>query len=601
MSEQAERPSENVAWLTRLFLLQAVLVASLEVCRHYGLAPLDYLAVRMWVVANRNLSLLLVALLQVLLILVGRRFMLFWHNEVKARLTGTYFTPESHAFPLLKFELLPALAATPKGVTFVGQRMKRSPIGWKSTPEYLTDKQRSMHTHVLGKTGSGKTASVLWPLVLQDALAGRGVLVIDAKGSDENVKVMKAIAAAAGRLSSLRVFSLPALNNETIFSHSYNMLHVAPRTSTSRGGDVDATAERVFSVLQLGDNVYYNTQAQQMFRSLCRLLHGMLDATGNGLPFVIGDVAVVCKGINGVGGYKAALDYCLEHSTAKTAAQEIENHIARLGNDANKCFSGLVGALDSFLSPILNAYAPDIVFEDVLQQNLLVYAQLPANLFKLQAPALGRVILQDVQQEGSLRQIHRSARNQTPFSVVVDEFYNFADLSVVDSLNKLRDANLLYTLAHQSIADLELVDENFAVAVWDNTRTKFILAQDNPELCEKVAKSIGTHQVVEKTVRAQQGALFTSLQTGDASTKLVETFRLHPNAIKQLAQHGQGYCYFGQQIVPLSFSMLPKEFSLDAALPRQSQTGVPGLRLAERFLQSDTQSPPHQPTGSSPL
>jgi hypothetical protein len=37
----------------------------------------------------------------------------------------------------------------------------------------------------------------------------------------------------------------------------------------------------------------------------------------------------------------------------------------------------------------------------------------------------------------------------------VDEFYNFADLSIVDSLNKLRDANLEYTLAHQSLVGVQ--------------------------------------------------------------------------------------------------------------------------------------------------
>ena len=36
-----------------------------------------------------------------------------------------------------------------------------------------------------------------------------------------------------------------------------------------------------------------------------------------------------------------------------------------------------------------------------------------------------------------------------------------------------------------------------------------ILNQDNPELCEKVSKSLGTHQIVERTVRKQQGAVFT--------------------------------------------------------------------------------------------
>jgi hypothetical protein len=139
-------------------------------------------------------------------------------------------------------------------------------------------------------------------------------------------------------------------------------------------------------------------------------------------------------------------------------------------------------------------------------------------------------------------------------------------------------------LAHQSIADLELESKEFATAVWDNTRTKVILNQDNPQLCEAVSKSIGTQQVIERTVRRQQGALFTSLSTGDASSKLVETFKLHPNAIKALAPFGQGYCYFGgDNLAALAFGMLPQVVA-DFSLPSRSQADVLGLRLEERFL-----------------
>ncbi|MGQ0506198.1 MAG: TraM recognition domain-containing protein [Myxococcaceae bacterium] len=233
----------------------------------------------------------------------------------------------------------------------------------------------------------------------------------------------------------------------------------------------------------------------------------------------------------------------------------------------------------------MNAYEPDIVFERVLQQNEIVYVQLPANLFKIQAPAMGKVMLMDVQQEGSLRQVFRRERNQTPFAVTVDEFYNFADESIIDSLNKLRDANLEYTLAHQSIADLELVSKEFATAVWDNTRTKDILNQDNPELCEKLAKSIGTRQIVEKTVRQQQGALFTSLTTGDASTKLVEAYNLHPNAIKSLARCGQGFLFNDEGLQAVSYGMLPAALSTDYPLPRNRPRSTAGLRLYETFIE----------------
>ena len=603
--ESTGRPAQVWPWPVRLLMLGVVGVGGLELSLWvmgggYGsssqqlslrgfLAPVlsRYLPLRGWVLTHPVLAALAGGLAAVVAVLGTRWWLLLWHNEVKARLTGTYFTPDVAGFPAHEVPLLDEVKHRAQGTTFLGLEARRGWLGWRWRPYVVTEKQRSMHMHVLGKTGSGKSLSVLFPMALQDALDGKGLLVMDAKGSDENVRIMKAIAALSGREKELKVFALPAWNNASVFSHTYNMLYVRPagtRGPDDAGGDVGAVAERVFAVLPLGDNEYYNTQAQVVFVNICRVLHGMRDAAGRGLVFTMRDVAVALKGIGADGGYAAALQHCLAHSANREAAREVENQVSRLGRDVHKTFSGVVGAVDKFLSPIANAYAPDIIFEDVLETNGLVYVQLPGNLFKLQAPAMGKVMLQDVQQEGSLRQVFRASRNQRTFSVLVDEFYNFADLSIVDSLNKLRDANLHYTLAHQSIADLELVSKEFATAVWDNTRTKVILNQDNPQLCEAVSKSIGTQQVIERTVRRQQGALFTSLSTGDASSKLVETFKLHPNAIKALAPYGQGYCYFGgDNLAALAFGMLP-QVAADFSLPARSQAEAPGLRLEERFL-----------------
>ena len=55
----------------------------------------------------------------------------------------------------------------------------------------------------------------------------------------------------------------------------------------------------------------------------------------------------------------------------------------------------------------------------------------------------------------------------------------------------MADAHVEYTLLHQSIADLELVSKEFAQAVLDNTRTTDVLALDNPDLCERLARSLG--------------------------------------------------------------------------------------------------------------
>lgn len=528
------------------------------------------------------------ALLVAAVVLVTRATLLLWHNHLVARVTGSHLSSKDTRFPMCQVDVLAEIARRPPQSLFVGLRPRRTLLGWRHGPVYISQRQKTMHRHVVGKTGSGKTASILWPAVLQDALDGKGILVMDAKGSDENIRVVKAIAQLAGRAHQLRVFSLPAWNQPHLASHTYNMVHVRPRGPGDPGGDPVATAERVFAGLtpELGDNQYYNTQARIMFDNLCRLLHGIVDEQGRGLPFTVRDLAVCLKGIGGAEGqgWLEALNFCRQRSLDQEAAREITSQLARLNHDVQKVFSGIIGALDKFQSPLVNAYDPDLVFEEALQENLIVYAQLPANLFPIQAKAMGRIMLLDVQQEGSLRQVFRQSRNQTPFSVNVDEFYTFADVSVVDSLNKLRDANLEYTLAHQSIADLELVSKEFAVAVWDNTRTKDILNQDNPELCEKLAKSVGTHQEIELTVRRQQGALMTQLVTGDASSKLVEAYRLHPNAIKGLARCGQGYLYNDEGIRPVVYGMLPQELAVDLQLPSREQNDARGLRLYERFI-----------------
>lgn len=551
--------------------------------RTFGSLLTSFADARSWAVAHPVLASTGAAVALVGSLVVYRWWLLIWHNEIVARLSGTKFLVEASGFPMRPVDVLAGIARRPPGHYFVGLTPVRGVFGRRWKPVYISQRQRTMHTHAVGKTGSGKTQSVLWPGVLQDMLDGKGVLVMSGKGSDEEILVMKALAALAGRQEQLRILALPAWNQPHLFTHSYNLVYVRPRTPTDSGGDPAATAERVFSVLPLGDNEYYNVQAQVMFGNLCRLLHGLVDASGHGLPFVVRDLLVCFRGIGNVGAWSRALQYCLAASKDREAALAVEAQIRQLGRDVNRCFSGIVGALQKFTAPMVNAYAPDIIFEEVLETNALVYVQCPANLFKVQAAALGKVVLTDVQQEGSLRQVFRHSRNQRPFAVYVDEFYTFADLYVVDSLNKLRDANLEYTLAHQSVADLELVSKEFAQAVWDNTRTKHILNQDNPALCELIAKSVGTHPVVEKTVRVQQGELFTSLTTGDASSKLVEAFRLPPNAIKNLERCGQGYLVNDEGVLPVCYGMLPR-LEADYLLPRKDQANARGLRLYERFV-----------------
>jgi hypothetical protein len=216
-------------------------------------------------------------------VLAWRQSLILW-SRLKAQVSGTAFRPAELSFPMRRVNFLRQLRRRPPEHTFVGLTPSRRLLGWRWTPVYLSARQRTTHRHVIGKTGSGKTSSVLWPQLLQDALDGKGVLVLSAKGSDEEVGTMKGIAALAGRQSQLRVFSLPAWSVPGRFSHTYNLLWVRPRTPEDAGGDVAAMAQRVFSVLSLGDNVFYRTKRRSSSRTSAGSSTASWTPTGTAFP-----------------------------------------------------------------------------------------------------------------------------------------------------------------------------------------------------------------------------------------------------------------------------------------------------------------------------
>jgi hypothetical protein len=147
----------------------------------------------------------------VLIFALYRWWVVFWNRRFTKRTTGIADELEGLRIPTRSFPVLKYLVNR-RGQSFVGLRPRRrvfppSDLSWK--PVYLSQEERSMHRYVLGKTGSGKTSSILWPEVPRDALDGKGVLVIDAKGSDENAKTMRSIAHICGRPRGLRFFALP--------------------------------------------------------------------------------------------------------------------------------------------------------------------------------------------------------------------------------------------------------------------------------------------------------------------------------------------------------------------------------------------------------
>ena len=482
----------------------------------------------------------------------------WWHNVVLARLTGTDFGAKDHSFPKLDFPLLEHLAATPRGSYFLGLSPRRKPV-------VIEEGLLNTHLHAVGPTGTGKTESLLFPLLLQDARAGKGAVFIDAKGAYSNIERFKTIAAIAGRARDVRIFSLeyPEACN------SYNPVHLGPK------GDPLTTAERVFSDFRM-DNEYYRGQAKLFFYNLVRLM------AGTGKAFNLTDIRLVV-------GDDEALAYVMDLSDEHRAKHDISKQLSQLGKKRYETFTGLYNALADYdpggaVSDALNSYNPDIVVEDVLNERQLVYFHLPANRFQLLAPSIGKIMLRHLASVGAARDARPKEYDQTPFSVSVDECHQFVFESLLMSLTMLRSAKMQFRLAHQTLAQLEAVSPAFERTVRTNTRCKVLFFSDDPDHLELVSRSYGTTTTYKKTIRYSVGPLWTHINSGEASNREVQEIKIHPDALKGLAECGQGYLLLPRRVEPLSFAMLPELAVPDYPLRRKPQ--VEGLDLYGKFVKS---------------
>jgi type IV secretory pathway TraG/TraD family ATPase VirD4 len=474
-------------------------------------------------------------------------------NRWRDRLAGMAFQKERYDF-------------APRAFSF-GELVRRNPapgeqvvlgLSDEGKAVYLTDRARSMHVHVLGQTGSGKTRSVIEPLVLQDLGRGRGVLLVDGKGSQENEERLAAMAAAAGRLGAVKVFTL----NPFRVSHTYNPLHLVANA------DPQAVAERVFATFSHDMDVpYYRDQSSRFFVALVCAL------ASTGKRFTMLDVAAAIAS-------RDVLAFALVQSSDRKARRSLESQLAQLGRKVGETFTGLLAAVQRYDIPSVNAVDPDIVLEEEIERAGVVGFFLPANYYKQLARYIGICVLQHVQQVGALRQLDRS-RSQLPLYVYSDEFYTFAYEGFTDAVNKLRDAHISLLISHQTVSDLKKVSREFARGIWDNTRNKVVLYQNDPEVCERIAKALGTVKGIELTVRRSTDVWMNSVSTHEASSREVDAYRCHPNRIKTL-RCGQAYLAQDADFVGVHLQQIPALPLAIAPPPRKS--AAEGIGLHDLFL-----------------
>ncbi|HOY09008.1 MAG TPA: TraM recognition domain-containing protein [Candidatus Omnitrophota bacterium] len=406
-----------------------------------------------------------------------------------------------------------------KEQTFIGMNAEKSNKEIVSIP----DIQRTQHLQVLGMTGTGKTTGVFLPLIYQDALKNRPIIIIDAKGEMEVINQLYSILEASGCAEKFMLFSLTHKD----ISCTYNPLY-------SEGVDPQIVIDAFFNNFE-DENSFFREMSKAIFTNTFYILHSFAK------PFTPMDV--YCY-LNNEACRQEMNKKVTRNNKQGTLYLKMFNQIISDLTEQYRGWKHAISGFNNFLlshgDALLNEDDSDIVLMEAILYRKIVYFQLPTNAYPIQAVSIARMIQANLRYISSLIQTGQIPRDIL-VSVIIDEYGSFAEESFVEVLNKARSSGMMVTLAHQSLSDLKHISESFMKRIDENTLNKIYFKQTDPELCELIAKSMGTYRKEEKTYRMTGGQYGNQIHVGESSNKIVNEFHFPPDKIKNLHRFGQGY------------------------------------------------------------
>ncbi len=377
-------------------------------------------------------------------------------------------------------------------------------------PVYLTNDQRLMHTEVVGSTGTGKTESVLLPLLAHDISHKKGAIVIDGKGDLELLDRILYIVNKKRRLDDFYFFSLTHPEK----SNTYNPL---------LRGNATELKDKLVGSIPWSDE-FYRRMAEQASLTLLNALV----AKGEKVRFK--DLHTYLTDVD-------QLDQLAESTADETLKEDLKKMGTQFKNNP-KFISGLMADLfltaRSEFSNLVNVTEPEIDLLDVYTNQKIVYFQLNLQGYGDTAKRMGRMILQDIRTVSSHIQSRIPESKRHFFPVFIDDASSFLDVNFIDFLNKARASQYAITLLHQSPGDLVIRrDFAFQQQVIENTNIKIILRQDDPQSVEKLTKIGGTQRTVISTYQTEEKFLGKDF-TGVGSMREAQAFCVDPDLIRRL-------------------------------------------------------------------
>lgn len=385
---------------------------------------------------------------------------------------------------------------------------------------FFTDKNLSLHTQVIGGSGSGKT-NFLKVFMSDRIRRGDGVIFLDFKADFEVLDWMKNTCSFYER-KDLRVLSLSSPSE----SLPYNPIE---------SGNATEITSQLMNSFEWSESFYKN-YAENCLLMILNILCYLRDETGE--KFHLGHVLDVLTS----GETRRIL---LDRGKNYRFISQVRSVFLELDGKKVENLSGLVSQLrkiifssvgDIFTVACENSYS--LSLKDSIMNGDIVYLYMNSMSLKEVAGYSGKMILQDLMKVAG--QLYGdTAKSRISCHVIIDEFASFATPDFISFLDKARGAGISIMIAHQSMSDLRDISDSFANRVYENTASKLIFNVQNSEDAEMYASTIGTFETEERTAQTEESYSIFGLnksRTGMGTIKIVEKFKIHPNSFKELGQ-----------------------------------------------------------------
>lgn len=384
----------------------------------------------------------------------------------------------------------------------------RLPLGEKlgsfSIDLSLSEKARFEHVRLMGRAGTGKTSSFMFPQLLEDATGNCSSIFLDVKSPEAYQSIAGAWTAQGKKVILFDPFHKDCIGFD-------------PLDSVDKRG-LTEVVETVYGKLDTDENassIWFEEQERRLFSLLCELVMGFKDPGQGSMPMVY---ELALRGIDAI---QEVVTYCGNPNLQEQFSPYFKNH--RLSD----VLSGVLNRLDLFAQPEIAAafsradFDLDLLFREPV---LLIIASPHSNpKARLGASILLRAIMQKVYANPV-----REAKDGVSVFFYLDEFYALHLPDMADFANTARSARVGIVTGLQTQEQLYRYKRHEVGSITINTKIEIYLQGCDPKTCKELSDRLGKRMIKEKrrSRSMRHGATI--------SVSQVETLLETPDSIENL-------------------------------------------------------------------